>query len=333
MSVYPLANITTSVLIPTANAIIQRKESLDVLEKSIHHAEACFPDKVESQQGRRVQWYRAQNYSDASLAIAVEGDIPTGLNYSNRTVQANLANYTDWVAVSTFLQDTSPTPDLTDAAARLGYRGALRVDNLTRAVFDGEAINMNQNPLGTYFVVKDLRNARTQLKMNNVTGQTNNNARYRVLCAPVSTFDLINDPTVGGYLDIVKFNQNVNNTPLINYGMGDELADVAGCSITETTNVKTITGSPTKYRIYVHGQGGFGNVTLNTKIPVMKQTGLKARFNIYTGKGGVGPWDPTGELGGFASYNIYYTAACVAGNTFIGDVPRSRTIDVASSVA
>lgn len=333
MAIYPLANITSAVTIPTANAIIQRAEALDVLEKSIHHAEACMPDKAESQRGRRVQWYRPNNFTDAPLTTAVEGDIPAGLTYGNRTVTATLANYTDWVAVSTFLKDTSPTPDLTDASERLGYRGALRIDNLTRAVYDAEAINMTQAPLGTYFVVRDLRNARTQLKMNNVLPQKSAGNKYRVLCAPVSTFDLINDPTVGGYLDIVKYNQNVNNTPLINYQLGDDLADIAGCTITESTNVKIITGTPNKYRIYVHGQGGFGNVTLNTKVPVMKQSSMKARFNIYTGQGGVGPWDPTGELGAFASYNIYYTAVCLAGNATIGDSARSRIIDVQSSVA
>jgi hypothetical protein len=54
----PLTNITSSALIPTANAKVLRKTALDVLEKSRHFSSVCFDDAIGKQEGRKVVWYR-----------------------------------------------------------------------------------------------------------------------------------------------------------------------------------------------------------------------------------------------------------------------------------
>jgi N4-gp56 family major capsid protein len=332
----PLTNITSSALIPTANAKVLRKTALDVLEKSRHFGSCCFDDAIGKQEGRKVVWYRPQNFAAAGLTIAVEGDIPSGLTYSNREVTAVLGNYSDWVGVSTFLMDTSPTPDLQDASERLGYRGALRVDNLTRAVIDAEYIGMQQAALAPSGMLRvaDLRAARTLMKNQDVKPMKASGNRFRTVISPVIGFDVINDPNIGGYGDIVKFNQNVTQTPLVNYDMDDGLMDIAGCRILESTNVKTVvSGSTTSYYTYIIGEGAFGAVTMSARMPKVGNDPQKARFNLYMGKGGPGPWDPTGEMGGFASYNFYYSAVCADGNPSIGGVYRGRIISTTSSIA
>lgn len=336
MAVYPLANITSSPLIPTANAIIQRRTALDVLEKSRHFGEVCQDDAIGKQEGRTVQFYRPSNFSTAALTEAVEGDIPAGLSYANRPVKATLGRYTDWVGVSTALEDTSPTPDLQNASERLGYRGALRVDNLTRAVIDAEQPGMSQSVLASTgnIAVRDLRASRTLLKASDVMPQSKFGNRFVTIMSPLISYDLVNDPTIGGYADIMKYNTNVKESALVTYNMDDGLADVAGCRVIESTNVKSTTVSGTTYYdVYVLGQGGFGKVTLKGKAPEVGSNANKARFNVYTMKGGPGPWDPTGELGSFCAYNFWYTAVCLDGNPMIGGTYRGKILRPSSSIA
>lgn len=335
-SPYPIGNLTYSAGLPQAQAIIQRRTALDVLEKSLRFPEACFDDKVAMQQGRTVQWYRPNNFPTASLAPAVEGDIPTGLIYTARTIRATLGNYTDYVALSSFLTDTSPTPDLQDAGDRLGYRGALRVDDLTKRVIDAESTGTAQAPLGTYLTAKDLRNSRTQLSNANVQGMAKHQGMFWTVMSPVNSYDLVNDPTVGGLLDITKYNMDVEASNLVRYQKSGYLKPISGCLPIESTNVTTTTsGGNTYYRVYVFGEGGYGKVTLNIKQPQMNSGGGQpARFNVTIQKGqGPTPYDPTGEMGGFASYNFDYTACCMDGNPMIGGTHRNKTIDIQSSVA
>lgn len=333
MTIYPISNATTSVLIPTANQIQYRREALDVLEKSRHFDEVMKPDKAEKQMGRTVQWYRPSNFSSASLAPDTDGDGPTQLAYANRPIQATLGQYTDWVSVSTFLMDTSPTPDLQDASERLMYRGALRMDSLNRAVIDAEFSGMTLTSLSGYLTARDLRNARTQLKNADVKPQRKSGNRFSVIASPLTTYDLVNDPTTGGLADIIKYNTNVNDSPLVRYNMDDGLADIAGCRVIETTNGKVVTsGGTNSYYTYVLGEGGFGTVSLNVKAPNTGSDPQKARFNIMMGKGGHGPWDPTGQMGGYCSYMVYTTAVCLDGNAMIGGTYRGRIMSVSSSV-
>lgn len=332
MAVFPITNTTISALIPTANAIQYKREALDVLEKSRYFNEVMKPDKAEKQEGRTVQWYRPQNFADASLATDTDGDNPTQLNYSNRIVQATLGNYTDWVAVSTYLQDTSPTPDLQDASERLGYRGALRMDGLYRAVIDAEYPGMSLTSLSGYLTVRDLRNARTQLANANVSGMRKFGGDFGCLASPLTTYDLVNDPTASGLADITKYNTDVKNSALVTYKANGFIASIAGCHVQETTNGKVVSsGGTNSYYVYVIGEGAFGHVSLNVKSPIFGDP-MKARFNIFMGKGGPGPWDPTGQMGGFASYNVYTTAVCLEGPGSIGGSYRARIMSVASTV-
>jgi N4-gp56 family major capsid protein len=334
VTIYPLVNNTTSVLIPTANAIQYKREALSVLEKTLRFNTLMKPDNAQKQSGRTVQWYRPSNFSAASLAQDTDGDGPTQLTYGNRTVQATLGLYTDWTAVSTYLMDTSPTPDLQNACERLGYRGALRMDSLYRAVIDNEFPGMTLASLSGYLMVKDLRNARTQLANADVTGMSKFGGDFGCLASPLATYDLVNDPTAGGLADIIKYNTNVNDSSLVRYKPNGFIASIAGCHVMETTNAKVVSsGGTNSYYTYVIGDEAFGSVSLNVKAPAVGEgSDMRNRFNVHTGKGGPGPWDPTGQLGGFCSYNVYTTGVCLDGNAMIGGTYRGRIMSVLSTV-
>lgn len=333
---FPIANLSYSNLIATANRVQTRRTALTVLEKSLHMNEFFKKDNFERQNGRMVEFYRPQNFSDAPLTTSTEGSFPTGLSYSNRTVRFAMGQYTDYVMFSTAEIDFSPTPDLQDAAERLGYRGAKRVDDLARAVVDNEKPNMTLSPLATYLGLRDLRNVRTQLKNASVKGLSKFGGMYGCLASPVATYDLTNDPTAGSLLDVQKYTGDQSSNTNLKYAVStDHIATAANCHIIESNNVTVEVGSPNTYYTYFFGEEAFCASTLSVRTPVLEQrTPMQNRFNIFTERvDKPTSSDPTKEVGGFASYNFYYVAGCLDGPTMIGGTYRARIMPVQSTVA
>lgn len=331
MPITAITNISSAAGIPTASSVVLRKQALDVIEQDLYHMEAAMEDRMEQQNGRVVKFYRPDNFAAASLATDTEGAEKSALTYSEREVAFALGKYSDWTAVSGFIQDTAPTPVLNNAAERLSYRGKLRFDNLMKAIYDAEAPGMTMTALATNLVVNDLRNARTQMRQQSVKPQRKFGNRFLVHAAPVVLFDLVRDPAAGGYLDIIKRNGMSENSRLFDYNLDNNFADIAGCHIRECTNVTVNTSvTPNLYRVYIHGEGGFVSSTLRGR---NTQTPETARFTCHVEKTGIDGWNPTGEMGGFASYQAYWTGGNIAGNATIGDVYRDRIFDIASSVA
>jgi N4-gp56 family major capsid protein len=337
MAVFPVGNLSSSSLIATANKVQMRKQALGVLEKSLHFASVCKPDAFERQNGKIVEVYRPVNFSDAALTPSTEGDVPTGLAYNNRTLRYAMGNYTDYVMFSTAEMDFSPTPDLRDAGQRLGYRGAKRVDDLTRQAMDVSYGTVAVSPLATYFVIKDCRNIRTRFKNASVPGQSKFGGMFPTIASPVVTYDLTNDPTSGGWTDINKFSRP-NAKGVLSYPvMDDHLLDAANCYIIESNNVRTTTssGGATEYWTYFFGDECFLASTLNVKAPPLTQPSpAKARFNVHLSTEGTPTKDdPTGEIGGFASYNIYFATGAIDEAAMWGGTARMAIMKHQSTVA
>jgi N4-gp56 family major capsid protein len=325
--VYPIVNITSSALLPTANALYYNNNALDVLEKNTVFRGLMWPDSIPKKRGRRVQWYRPMNFSEPTTFTPSDGSaIGTQLSYNTRTIQCTLANYTDFLLLSRQMVDTSPVPDLEDATARLAYRLSLLDDNINRGAIDNEAPSMALAPLGTYLSTADAHNVRTQLANRNVTrGAGDHGKMFPCVFSPLSSYDVFHDPNVGGFTDVVKYNQDIKRTPLTEYATrGNTIAQARGCDFIESTNVKVITGSPNLYRSYWLGYQAFGTVALNNS---------NGRMDIHSQLVEKGPWDPAGELGALASFNFWTAATPLDGPAAtIGGVYRGFTIDCQSAV-
>lgn len=335
-SIFPLVNVTSSATLPHSNVIVHKKTALDVLEKNLIMPDAATPDSIGKQSGRTVQWFRPQNFGAPSLAQNNEINIPTGQSYVTKIKTATLGLYTDWVGIGSFQQDTSISPDIQHAGERLTYSYALRMDNVTRAVYDSMEPLMAATPQAGadgYLTIQDGRAQKHILWNADVKGMAKHQGRFLWMMNPLNAFDILKDPTVGGFADLVKYNTNVRDTPLFVYN--DNVIDggVAGCRIVVTTNVTSNTsGNNTYYWSYLMGEGGFGKVALTGSGPGQMAGDFRHRLTIHIGEGGFGPWDPTGQLGQFASYRGYYAAAPLAGDAQIGDVVRGKIIRARSSI-
>lgn len=335
-SIFPLVNITSSPTLPTANQIVYKKTALDVLEKNLIMPDAAKDDSIGKQQGRTVQWFRPQNFGAPSLAQNNEINIPTGQTLVTKIKTATLGLYTDWVGIGKFLQDTSPLPDIQWASERLMYSYALRMDNLTRAVYDSMQPLTAATPqagVDGYLTIQDGRAQKHILWNSDVKGMMKHQGKFLWMMNPLNAYDILKDPTVGGFTDLVKYNTSVRDTPLFVYNDNVIDAGVAGCRIVVTTNVTSVSsGGNTYYRSYIMGEGGYGKVTLSGSGPGAMSGEFRDRLTIHIGNGGFSGWDPTSNLGQFCAYRGYYTCAPLAGDAQIGDTIRNKTIDARSSI-
>lgn len=324
----PVGNRSSSTNLAHLASVFYRKKALDRLMKKFYFHQVCVQDMIPRQSGRTVQFFRYNNLAENTTAKSPEGGVGTSLSTSSRTVSATVSQYTDFINVSDFLVDTAIDPIVQSNAELLGYRAGLSVDIITRTVIDAEQASTDLSLIGSYLKAADFRNARARLQGLDV--EPMDDGYFRVYAHPYVTFDLVNDPSANGLADIHKYTEK----PGFQISPEDRglLAVVAGCKIYENTNVKLVSGSPNKWRVYVFGKGGVGTVDLEGRGPSRITDPKKQRFNINTIKGEKSIYDPEGVIGAAVSYNFIFTAVVLEGPTGIGGTYRFKTLDCPSSI-
>jgi len=329
MAYTPASNVTSSVGLAHLASVFYRKKGLDRLQKKFVFRDATMKDMLPKMVGRTCQWFRYINFS-AQTTPATEGSVGTGLSLTSHTVGATVSQYTAFITVSDFLQDTAIDPIVQNAAELLGYAAGLTVDTVTRNVIDAQSTGANQNLLGTFARVQDLRNARSSLQANDVLPMED--GEFFAIAHPFVTYDIVNDPAAGGLADIFKYTMP-EKSPLVKYEDRGLVTHVAGCRLIESTNVfQGTSGNNTTYRMYVFGRNGVGSLDLEGRGPSDVHDPTKQRFKINVVKGQPQIADPEGVIGAAVSYNFIFTAAVLDGPSGIGGVFRYRTIDAVSSI-
>jgi hypothetical protein len=156
---------------------------------------------------------------------------------------------------------------------------------------------------------------------------------FHVIMHPYVSYDVVNDPAVGGLADIFKYT-SPKDSPLVRYEDRGTVTEVAGCKVVESTNVKTGNdGTANTYRTYVHGKGSVFCVDLAGSGPSDVVDPKTQRFAINVKReSGPALYNPEGTIAGFASYNFIYTAVIPDGPAGIGGTFRFRTFDPYSSI-
>lgn len=326
MAYTPAANLTSSATLPHLQSIYYKKTGLDRLMKKFVFRKPCMKDSIPKANGRTVQWFRYNNLSSQPVPTT-EGSVGTPQTITSKVLAATVSQYTGFINLSDYLIDTGIDATATNAAELLGYQAGLTVDNLTRTIFDNEYSGCAMTPIGTYFGVVDLRNARHQLQALDV--QPFEEGEFYVYAHPFVTFDIVNDPQAGGLADISKYNTNVKDSPLFKYEDRGVVTHVAGCRVEESTNVK-VTGG--QYTVYVFGKGAVGALDLEGRGPSNVTDPAKQNFKINTIKGAPSIVDPEGVIGAACSYNFVFTTAVLEGAQGFGSVYRMRQFRATSSI-
>jgi len=333
MAYSPAGNLTSSSGLAHYATVYYKRRGLDRLQKIFRFRDVTMKDILPKQNGRTVQWFRYNNLN-ALTTPTTEGTVGTSEAVSSNVLQAVVSQYTAFISASDLLVDTLIDPLVVNFSELLGYQAGLSVDTMTRNVIDAQAVGMNQNPLGTYLRVADLRAARHDMQADDVQPMESGEYAgwFAALVHPFASFDLVNDPAAGGLADIVKYNMPVASTPLIKYEDRGLLTHVGGCRVVESTNVFTSSG-PNKYRTYIFGKNAVGSVDLEGRGPSNVTNPDNQRFKIRTIiPKGDNIADPEGVIGAAVSYNFVFAAVVLQGPAGIGGPYRGRVIDTESTL-
>lgn len=325
----PVGNLSTSSNLPHLATVFYRKKGLDRLQKKFQFDKPCQHDMIPLASGRTVQFFRYQNLPASTTVKSPEGSVGTSLSTQSNTLQATVAQFTDYITVSDLLADTAIDPIVQSNAELLGYRGGLSVDTITRNVFDAEQASTDVTPTGTYLSASDFRAMSAWLSGTDV--EPMDDGFYLSIAHPYVLYDLVNDPAANGLADIYKRNLS-EDTALIKPEDRNFVANIGQCKIYSSTNATLVAGTPNKWRVYTFGANGVGCVDLQGRGPSRIVDPKRQRFNINVIKGERGIWDPEGIIGAAVSYNFVFVPVVLEGPAGIGGSYRFRTMDVPSSI-
>lgn len=305
------------------------KKALDRLQDVFLFRTVGMPDVIPRRSGRTVVWHRWQPLGVNTTPTPEAAVTSTPATIASRVVSATVSNYANFTTVSSLLADIAPDPIIEAAADLLGEQAGYSVDTITRSVIDSAAGSTSQTPLGSFVTANDLKASRHLLRALNVLPMED--GFYTVIASPFITYDIMQDPTAGGFVDVMK---NLGQeSGLIQYAEpGKPIAKIFGCKILETNNVYSA-GTPKSYRTYVFGRNGIGVVALEGWVPNQVVDPARQNFNVNVKEEReISVANPEGKIRGIVSYNFTYAAAILEGPSGIGGSYRFKTIDCVSSI-
>ena len=259
--------------------------------------------------GKTVQWFR-YTLLGANTTPAPEGTVGNSNTLATTTVSGTVSEYSDFITVSTLLDETAIDPIVQNAAEQLGYSAGLSVDTIIKAAFDGQSgAVLSPATLGTYATVDDLRRAKALLEGQDI--RPKDEKFYYCIMHPYIVYDVKSDNTAGGFIDLTKaFYMGTRQDNLIMEPpnpFDEPVGIVDNVKIWVTTNVTTSGTSPNVlYSVYVVGRGAAGAVDLQGSGPSRVEDPSKQQFRINVIRGGPQIADPSGMIGAAVSYRYVF---------------------------
>lgn len=244
----------------------------------------------------------------ANTTAATEGAPTTGQALTQVTTTLNLTNYVDYVTYSNLVTLTAISDVVAEGSVELAYRGAFSVDTVISTELD---IISNSNTAsrldlldGTYMSASVSRHAAMGLRAVNVKPKAN--GKYYGVISSLSGFDLINDSTTGGFLDLEKFalmgKERADNAPI---DPSNFIGCVGGVDWHESNALPTEThwesSANAAYHAYVIGKDGIIGSSLGKTQLGQKNFSVKvAKFDQPIAV------DPANQIAAASSYNFFF---------------------------
>lgn len=285
-------------------------------------------DQLGLREGKTRRWFRYTNLAANTTPVG-EGGVGTSIGMSpSKPIDATCSQYADFMTISDILRDTAPDAIMEAFADQMGFRAGLTVDNITRSVIDAETGAL-QAKLGAYLTIRDFHAATSILQGANVRPMEG--GWFKCLTHPYTAFDIMNDPSSGGIVDLHKYTD-----PDLVTGKGTDrgfLLRQYMADVTISTNVKMTSGSPNQWRTYIVGDGAIGAVSLAGYKPNQIVDPNKETFKVFSQvERTPALYNPTGQIGGFVSYNFMDVTKVLEGPSTIGGSYRYAMIDTPSSI-
>lgn len=324
----PVSNTSGSNFLGQLQAYSLQRKALDALRPMWRFYQVCMHDDLGLREGKTRRWFRYTNLGANTNPVA-EGQVGTSIGMSpSKPIDATISQYADFMTISDILQASAPDAIMESYADQLGFRAGFTVDNVTRSVIDAET-GAAQAKLGAYLTIRDFHAATSILQGANVMPM--DGGWFKCLTHAYTAFDIMNDPSSGGIVDLHKYTD-----PDLVTGKGTDrgfLLRQYMADVTISNNVKMTSGSPNQWRTYVFGAGAVGTVSLSGYKPNQVVDPNKETFKVFSKvENTPSLYNPTGQIGGFVSYNFTHVTKVLEGPSTIGGSFRYAYIDTPSSI-
>jgi N4-gp56 family major capsid protein len=306
---WPNASVVSSGLGAYPSVFYDRK-ALDTLRSHLHIYPALDTKVMPNMSGVVMQVF---NYSafGANTTASTEGTPGNGQALTQNVSSITLSQYSDYLSFSDKSVLTAISDIVAEGSSELGYRGALSVDTVAREVIDGNANTTAAARIdlasGTFLTASKIRQAVFSLRAANI--KTKDNGKFTTIAHSLTSFDLVNDSTAGGFIDLLKYTEN--NANKLQEGVtggwngANRIGEVSGAEIFESNNMKSYatwqSGTHTAYMTLVIGKNAFIQSSLGKTELGEKNFSVRVTKNPP-----VTAVDPQGLIKAFAAYNFFY---------------------------
>jgi N4-gp56 family major capsid protein len=269
----------------------------------------------------------------ANTTAVTEGTPAAGQTLTQNTKTINLINLADYVSFSNKVVLTAISDTVAEGSALLAYRGALSVDNITSTAVDTAAnsdsvacIDVNH---GSYMTAALSRQAAWGLRSKDVKPKPGNGL-FAGLIHSLSAYDLVNDSSAGGTLDLQKYSDSTapNNQALVGI-QGQRIGNIGGTEWYESNAVPTETNwqstSKIAYHNYTFGYAAFLSSSLGRTN--LNQKNFSVTVRRYDQGNSI---DVAGLIAAAAFYNFFY--GLVSSPDTANSINHFRRIRVESSI-
>src|SRR5271166_754180 len=330
MAYSPASVLTSTAGLSHLASIYYDRVAVENLKPNLPFVAVTSRRKLPDRNGRTIQLYGYDLFA-SNTTPGTEGTVGTGINPTTSTRSVSVNQFFDFASFSDILVETAIDPIVENTAAEMGFRAALTANTLARLEFEAErtadttiSIDGTDNEFLSASLV---RQAVMSLRGADVRPQSD--GLFAGIIHPFPAFDLMNDNTAGGVIDVLKYHRE-GSEELQRGIQGYRVVDLAGCRFIETTTTSTYasfpSGSKTGYGTYVVGQDAVFSVSLGaTEIPEQRN------FQIIVRNWEPSAADPARVVGASAAYNFKYAAMRVPQNASLH--PRFRVVRTEASIS
>jgi N4-gp56 family major capsid protein len=234
--------------------------------------------------------------------------VPAPISMTTQTRDLTVSQYFDYVSVSDFLLDQAIDPMVENISEELGYRAGLTVNRICLNAIDAEAVSdatTSRISLADAEFMSRAIAARAVMTLRARDIKPSDGEWFVGIIHPLIAYDLLNDNTNGGTIDVLKHvDSGVNE---MRSGIrGNRVLNLNGIRWVETTTVGTVADFPssgdTGYHSYVFGKDAFFVASLGaTEVKGDKNFSLMVkRYNDASVA------DPVNVIGATIGYNFKF---------------------------
>jgi N4-gp56 family major capsid protein len=328
---YTPASVTTATSgLSHLASIYYDRVAVENLKPNLPFVAVTSRRKLPDRNGRTIQLF-GYDLLAANTTPGTEGTVGTGISPTTSVRNVTVNQFFDFASFSDILVETAIDPIVENTAAELGFRAALTANTLARTEFEAEATADSSIVIsGTdneFMSASLARQAVMSLRNADVRPQAD--GLFAGIISPAPAFDLMNDNTAGGVIDILKYHKE-GSEELQRGIQGYRVIDIAGIRFIETTTASQFTNFPSSGKTglgtYVIGQDAVFSVSLGaTEIPEQRN------YQVIVRNWEPSAADPARVVGASCAYNFKYAALRVPQQIALH--PRFRQIKTEASIS